>query len=123
MGGLELAIRICVSCIRVRHEFTRHEFAKHERNTDQIRVTRDTTRIDMALTVVLVQVRTIIKFENGGTNLDRYKSHFEWKHVICRWTKWYSRQKYSFSCMMTNSYFGIDDVHLKTFANQSCAIT
>ncbi|KAL4561049.1 hypothetical protein LXL04_033211 [Taraxacum kok-saghyz] len=24
---------------------------------------------------MLVQVRTIIKFENGGTNLDRYKSH------------------------------------------------
>ncbi|KAL4580704.1 hypothetical protein LXL04_016905 [Taraxacum kok-saghyz] len=25
--------------------------------------------------VMLVQVRAIIKFENGGTNLDRYKSH------------------------------------------------
>ncbi|KAL4577908.1 hypothetical protein LXL04_014023 [Taraxacum kok-saghyz] len=25
---------------------------------------------------MLVQVRTIIKFENGGTNLDRYKSHY-----------------------------------------------
>ncbi|KAL4564870.1 hypothetical protein LXL04_028944 [Taraxacum kok-saghyz] len=25
---------------------------------------------------MLVQVRTIIKFENGGTNLDRYKSHW-----------------------------------------------
>ncbi|KAL4588903.1 hypothetical protein LXL04_001801 [Taraxacum kok-saghyz] len=24
---------------------------------------------------MLVQARTIIKFENGGTNLDRYKSH------------------------------------------------
>ncbi|KAL4577306.1 hypothetical protein LXL04_013412 [Taraxacum kok-saghyz] len=28
-------------------------------------------------TVMLVQVRTIIKFENGGTNLARYKSHSE----------------------------------------------
>ncbi|KAL4555820.1 hypothetical protein LXL04_038448 [Taraxacum kok-saghyz] len=26
---------------------------------------------------MLVQVRTIIKFENRGTNLDRYKSHWE----------------------------------------------
>ncbi|KAL4559859.1 hypothetical protein LXL04_032005 [Taraxacum kok-saghyz] len=26
--------------------------------------------------LMLVQVRTIIKFENGGTNLDRYKSHY-----------------------------------------------
>ncbi|KAL4571209.1 hypothetical protein LXL04_017962 [Taraxacum kok-saghyz] len=25
---------------------------------------------------MLVQMRTIIKFENGGTNLDRYKSHY-----------------------------------------------
>ncbi|KAL4588932.1 hypothetical protein LXL04_001832 [Taraxacum kok-saghyz] len=25
---------------------------------------------------MLVQMRTIIKFENGGTNLDRYKSHW-----------------------------------------------
>ncbi|KAL4558896.1 hypothetical protein LXL04_037101 [Taraxacum kok-saghyz] len=29
---------------------------------------------------MLVQVRTIIKFENGGTNLDRYKSH---PKVVC----------------------------------------
>ncbi|KAL4569126.1 hypothetical protein LXL04_024757 [Taraxacum kok-saghyz] len=29
-----LAIRVTVSCIRVRHEFTRHEFVKHEHDTN-----------------------------------------------------------------------------------------
>ncbi|KAL4578986.1 hypothetical protein LXL04_015121 [Taraxacum kok-saghyz] len=33
------------------------------------------TRLLM-LVQMLVQVRTIIKFENGGTNLARYKSHY-----------------------------------------------
>ncbi|KAL4570862.1 hypothetical protein LXL04_026525 [Taraxacum kok-saghyz] len=31
---LDLAIRVIVSCIRVRHEFTRHEFGKHEHDTN-----------------------------------------------------------------------------------------
>ncbi|KAL4582221.1 hypothetical protein LXL04_006765 [Taraxacum kok-saghyz] len=30
----DLAIRVIVSCIRVRHEFTRHEFGKHEHDTN-----------------------------------------------------------------------------------------
>ncbi|KAL4584495.1 hypothetical protein LXL04_009098 [Taraxacum kok-saghyz] len=32
--SLDLEIRVTVSCIRVRHEFTRHEFAKHEHDTN-----------------------------------------------------------------------------------------
>ncbi|KAL4590136.1 hypothetical protein LXL04_003057 [Taraxacum kok-saghyz] len=32
--GVDLAIRVIVSCIRVRHEFTRHEFGKHEHDTN-----------------------------------------------------------------------------------------
>ncbi|KAL4577134.1 hypothetical protein LXL04_013237 [Taraxacum kok-saghyz] len=32
--NLDLAIRVIVSCIRVRHEFTRHEFGKHEHDTN-----------------------------------------------------------------------------------------
>ncbi|KAL4582169.1 hypothetical protein LXL04_006711 [Taraxacum kok-saghyz] len=31
---IDLAIRVIVSCIRVRHEFTRHEFGKHEHDTN-----------------------------------------------------------------------------------------
>ncbi|KAL4584055.1 hypothetical protein LXL04_008645 [Taraxacum kok-saghyz] len=31
---VDLAIRVIVSCIRVRHEFTRHEFGKHEHDTN-----------------------------------------------------------------------------------------
>ncbi|KAL4574608.1 hypothetical protein LXL04_021442 [Taraxacum kok-saghyz] len=33
-SNLDLAIRVIVSCIRVRHEFTRHEFGKHEHDTN-----------------------------------------------------------------------------------------
>ncbi|KAL4587522.1 hypothetical protein LXL04_000393 [Taraxacum kok-saghyz] len=32
---------------------------------------------------MLVQVRTIIKFENGGTNLARYKSHLSYVWYLC----------------------------------------
>ncbi|KAL4575086.1 hypothetical protein LXL04_021927 [Taraxacum kok-saghyz] len=34
MLRLDLAIRVTVLCIRVRHEFTLHEFAKHEHDTN-----------------------------------------------------------------------------------------
>ncbi|KAL4570902.1 hypothetical protein LXL04_026566 [Taraxacum kok-saghyz] len=72
--GLYVAIYVGVFPLSTRALFTTRKIASNDTHCVSSKGS-DNIHLYVIEALMLVQMRTIIKFENGGTNLNRYKSH------------------------------------------------